>query len=362
MKRLLLVASLFFIFSCQSDPARVDGTNQELFNETIDEVAKDLPIMQKDKFKEAIDLLFEYRTSPNLDDNGRWAVIRNLLDGKNIDEIFSLAEQVATDNSITWNRNQVPFANGIPKRSDIAIVEAITQEPTSNISRFDFRVEQGDDGFVISPFFFGSDGKEVQLDQAITVTVELFQGGNVLYTSRAKIDPNSMDALYRSNAIPIKYANLDPSKIQTNHIDVLVRVPHPDKYLSNRKGITIPMEFVKGAGEKKDSIVVSKDVSKETSMITNLSNRFLTNLSKKNYSGAFALTRSNDWSTYQKFSADDLIKALENAKINDSKILDTDEKVSIVESSVTLADQSTKKYQLTLEKINNKWFVVHFKP
>lgn len=362
MKRLIIVASLLFVFGCQSDSGRIDGTNQQMFNETVDAVAKKLPVMQQDKFKEALDLLFEYRTSANLDDDGRWAVVRNLLDGKNVEEVFDLAEQVATENSISWNRNQVPFANGIPKRSDTAIIEEILNEPGSAISRFDFRVEQDAEGFYISPFFYGTDGKEIQLDQAITATIELFQGGDVIYTSRAKIDPNSMDALYRSNGIGVKYASLDPKKIKTDHIDILVRVPHPDKYLSNRKAITIPMDYVRGGGERQDSIVVSKEIAKETSMITTLSNRFLTNLSKKNYSGAFALTRSNDWSTYQKFSNDQLVQLLENAQVNDSRIVDADEKTTLVESSVTLADQSTKKYQLTLEKINNKWFVVQFKP
>ena len=87
----------------------------------------------------------------------------------------------------------------------------------------------------------------------------------------------------------------------------------------------------------------------------------MTNISKKNYSGAFALTRSGEWSTYQKFSGDDAIKVLEQSSIKDSKVLDADEKVALVEVNVNLKDQSSKTYQVTLEKINNKWFVVNFK-
>lgn len=345
-----------------NDNLKIDGRDAAAFNETVDKVAKDLPLLQQTKFKEALDIIFHYRTNPTNNEDQRWSAVRNLVDGKNADEVFELAEKIATENSFSWNRNQVPLANGIPlPGSTNTVVEEETKEEEVNaIQRFDFRIKAEDEAIRIDPFFFDVEGNELQLDKATTATVELFSGGNIIHTQRATIDPNSMDALYRNNGILIKYASLDRSKITSNRVDVLIRIPHPERYLTQRKSVELPSKLIGGVGEAKlDS--VAKVINKDVSMITTLSNRFVQNVAKKNYSAAFALTRNSEWNTYQKFSSDNSIMALENAKIKDTKILDGDEKVTLVEANVTLEDNSTKKYILTLEHLNNKWFIINLK-
>lgn len=362
MKRVLLIASLLFVFSCKGDNLEIDGRDQIVFNQTVDDIAKDLPLLQQTKFKEALDIVYHYRTNATNNDEQRWSAVRNLLDGKNSDEVFELAEKIASENGFTWNRNQVPLANGIPLPGSIISEEEVPQEEVeiNKISRFDFRVSNETEGIRLDPFFFDKDGKELQLDKVSNATVEVFSGGQVIYTQRATIDPNSMDALYRNNGILVKYVNLDPSKIQANHVDVLVRIPHPERYLTQRKSVQLPDNLVAGKVENKvDSI--SKVINKDISMITTLSNRFMQNISKKNYSAAFALTRNNDWATFQKFSSDHSIVLLENSKIKDTKVLDGDEKVTVVETNVSLEDNTTKRYILTLENLNNKWFIVNLK-
>lgn len=362
MKRILLIASLLFVFGCKGDHMKIDGRNEISFNKTVDEIAKDLPLLQQTKFKEALDIIFHYRTNASNNDQQRWDAVRNLVDGKNSDEVFEMAEKIAVENSFMWNRNQVPLANGIPLPGSTVLDEQPIEEdvPAAAIQRFDFRVNQEPDGVRLDPFFFDAEGQELQLDKSTTATIEVFSGGQVIYTQRANIDPNSMDALYRNNGIIIKYANLDPSKVKGQTVDVLVRIPHPERYLTQRKAIQLPNNLVGGVVETKmDS--VSKTIHKDVKMITSLSTRFMQNIARKNYSAAFALTRNNDWATYQKFSTDHFTTALENAKVVESKVLDGDDKVVVVESNVTLQDQSNKKYILTLENLNNKWFIVNVK-
>lgn len=363
MKRVLLIASLLFVFSCSNDNQKIDGRDEIVFNQTVDEIAKDLPLLQQTKFKEALDIIFHYRTNPTNNEDQRWAAVRNLVDGKNASEVFDMAENIAVENTFTWNRNQVPLANGIPMPGTTNIAEEIAIEEdnaVASIQRFDFRAKSETDGLRIDPFFFDTQGKEVQLDKATTATIEVFSGGQVIYTQRATIDPNSMDALYRNNSIFLKYSNLDKSKIKGAAVDVLIRVPHPERYLTQRKTVTLSDEFGGvGAETKMDS--VSKVINKDVAMITTLSNRFVQNVSKKNYSAAFALTRNNDWATFQKFSSDHFVTGLENAKVKDSRVLDGDEKVVLVETNITLDDSSNKKYILTLENLNNKWFIVNVK-
>lgn len=364
MKRVLLIASLLFVFSCNQNNQKIDGRDQVVFNQTVDEIAKDLPLLQQTKFKEALDIIFHYRTNPTNNDDQRWAAVRNLVDGKNAEEVFEMAEHIAVENNFSWNRNQVPLANGIPMPGSLnESEESATEEESAiaSIQRFDFRAKTETDGIRIDPFFFDAQGKEMQLDKATTATIEIFSGGQVIYTQRATIDPNSMDALYRNNSIFINYSNLDKGKVKSGAVDLLIRIPHPERYLTQRKTVTLSQEFSGGveAGTKMDS--VAKVIHKDVAMITTLSNRFIQNVAKKNYSAAFALTRNNDWATYQKFSSDHFVTGLENAKVKDSKVLDGDEKVVLVETNVTLDDASNKKYILTLENLNNKWFIVNVK-
>ena len=362
MKRILLLASMAFIlFSCSKEQ-KIDGRDQVSFSETIDEVAKDLPLLQQTKFKEALDIIFLYRTSNSISNDQRWTAVRNLVDGKTANEVFELAENIATQNNFSWNRNQVPLANGVPKPTDLSTAEIKEDsiDGTNDIFRFDFRSKEEDSGIRLDPFFFNEEGKEVQLEKAVTATVEIFSGGQLVYTQRSTIDPNSMDALYRNNGILIKYSSLNSSKIVGNNVDVLVRIPNPDRYLTQRKSIHIPDNYVNGVGEAKlDS--VSKNISKDVTMVTSLTNRFIQNLSKKNYSAAYALTRNQDWATYQKFSEDNFVSSLENSKVKETKILDGDEKAVVVESIINTSNDISKKYIITLEHLNNKWFIVNVK-
>ena len=360
MKKIVLIASLLFtIISCSSDNFKVDGTDQVTFNETIDKVAKELPLLQQEKFKEALDIIFQYRTNPTNTDEERWNVVRSLVDNKTAEEIFDLAESIATQNNFLWNRNQVPLVNGIPLPGVVESESGVEeiQDSSTNIQRFDFRVSNEAEGFRLDPFFFDVEGNEIQIKEPITATVEVFNGGNIVYTKRAVIDPNSMDALYRNNGIFIKYNSLDKNKIKSNAIDVLVRIPHPDRYLTQRRMVELPSSFIgNGVGAINDSI--SKEIGKDIAMINTLSIRFLQNISKKNYSAAYALTRSSEWPTYQKFSQDSFVTNLANAKIKETKVLDADEKTVLVEANLTTAEENAKKYILKIENINNKWFIV----
>ncbi len=361
MKRVLLLLAFVFVYSCSGDQLRVDGRDQASFNETIDLIAKELPLLQQSKLKEALDIVYHYKTSPTTSEEQRWAAVRNIVDDKNAEEIFALAEEIATANNFSWTRNQVPLVNGVPKPGSTELVEVESEEEESvnQISRFDFRVKEESSSVKIEPFFFNAEGQELQLEKPVVATIEFFSGGQIILTKKATIDPNSMDALYRNNGIFIPL-NTISSKIQNGVVDVLIRIPHPDRYLTQRKTLALSgYEGDQSTNAVQDS--VAKVVNKDVKLMTNLTQRFLTNLSNKNYSAAYALTRNSEWNTFQKFSSSSAITALDGAKVKDTQVLDADEKVVILESNVVLNDDSSKKYQLTLKNLEGKWFVIQMK-
>lgn len=365
MKRLLIIASLaLMIVSCKNDKIEIDSTSAQTFSETVDEISKSLPLLQQDKFKEALQIVFEYKTNRDVSDESRWATVRELLNGKSVDEVFDLAEKIALENKFTWNRNQVPLVNGIPKLADQQVEENTPTDPNSDIQRFDFSINQDEKNISLTPFFYNAQGQETQLNEPVTATIDVFNSGNIVYSFRSTINPSSSSDLYRNNLITINYSSLDASKLKNETLDIAVRIQNPERYLTSRKSITIPLDLL-GLDQASDSIAIAnantKAVNKDAEMAKSLSNRFISNISKKNYSGAFALTRNNDWTTFQKFSSNTTLKSLEQATIKSTSILDADEKITLVGVEVNLKDNSSATYQLTLENINNKLFIVGFK-
>ena len=60
MKRLLIIASIaFMIFSCKNDNIEIDSSSAQTFSETVDQISKALPVLQQDKFKEALQIIYE---------------------------------------------------------------------------------------------------------------------------------------------------------------------------------------------------------------------------------------------------------------------------------------------------------------
>ena len=106
MKKIILLLSIgLSLQQCKKDLPIIDSKTEITFNSSFDEIAKKLPSLQQEKLKEALYIIYEYNTKAKTTE-ARWAIVRQLLDGKNSDEIFTLAETLAKENGFSWNRNQ----------------------------------------------------------------------------------------------------------------------------------------------------------------------------------------------------------------------------------------------------------------
>lgn len=354
MKRIILILLIgLSLQQCKKDLPIIDSQTETTFNSSFDEIAKKLPSLQQEKLKEALYIIYEYNTKAKTTD-ARWAIVRQLLDGKNSDEIFALAETLAKENNFSWNRNQAPYPGGIP---------VMEQENTDeNAPDMDLQlladVSSAENGIKIYPSISERNGSKINNEEPLTATTDVLSDHQIIYTQKNTIPAQAYDLMSSFDGFTINYAQLDPTKIYSNMLDLVIRVPHPSRYLTLKKQVRIPDQYVKGEKIVKDSIAV--EAPAQIGKTNPLATRFLQNIVKGNRSGAYAISKISDYPSFNDFANDAALGKLENAKITSNEIINANDKR--VEVKATLVDEkgSSKDYSVIVEKMDNRWFVTSF--
>ena len=355
MKKFLIAIVIgFSLIQCKKDAPTIDSQTEITFNTSFDEIAKTLPSLQQEKLKEALFLLFEYDTKDGSEDV-RWSQVRRLLDDKTADDIFTMAEQVAKENSISWNRNQAPYPGGIPKAEH----KPMEGEVDENVS---LAVELSNipNGIKIFPSILDDKGVAINNQENLSATVDVLSNSELLYTQKFSIPAQSYDLMSSFDGFNLSFDKLDPTKITSNMLDVLVRIPHPSRYLTLRKKIRIPDQYVQGTVVNPNDSLSLNPIDAPIVKTNALASRFIQNVLKGNLSGAYAISRLSNYGTFQAFSEDKNISKLANGKVVSNAITNSSD--NRVEVEAVLADNSgtSNNYKIVVEKINNRWFVTSF--
>lgn len=101
----ILLITLFFLVSCKKD--KVDASDTQSFQSSINDMTSSLPTIKQIKFNEALYILKTFGVEADGDANELKA-LGKYLEGKNVIEIFSLADQVAQQNGIDWTSTGPP--------------------------------------------------------------------------------------------------------------------------------------------------------------------------------------------------------------------------------------------------------------
>ena len=355
MKRILIAFAIAFTFiQCKNEAPTIDSQTEITFNTTFDEISKTLPTLQQEKFKEALYLLFEYDTKQGTDE-ARWSQVRRLLDGKTSDDIFVMAEQVAQENGISWNRNQAPYPGGIPK-GNVESDEVLATQENVGLA---MELSNVTNGIKIYPSIIDANGQTINNMEAIAATVDVLSDNVLIHTQKFNIPVQSYDLMSAFEGFTLSYDKLDQRKITSNMLDVLVRIPHPSRYLTLRKKIRIPDQYVKGTtAEVNDSIAKAKEL--ELAKTNPLATRFIQNVVSGNLSGAYAISKLDKYGSYNDFSTDEIIKKLVKGKINSNEIITSTENRVEVKANIADADGKSTDYNIVVEKKDNRWYIVSF--
>ena len=105
MKNIFILLLLFFVVSCKKD--RADASSTQAFQSSINDMQSSLNTLQQTKFNEALYILKKFAV-PGEDDITELKQLAQLINGKNVQEIFSLADQTAHSNNMIWSSTGPP--------------------------------------------------------------------------------------------------------------------------------------------------------------------------------------------------------------------------------------------------------------
>lgn len=321
----LLILSLLLFTACKKD--HVDATNTKTLQSSINDVASSLPTIKQIKFNEALYILKTFGVEADGDINELKA-LGQLINGKKVPEIMTMADQVAQKNGIEWASTAPPslgemniFGDEKAKESDPNDIKAnslsIITRPTGDNG-------EGATAIQIIPRLVDNAGTPVAFTGAgLETTLEVFSNGVKLSTAKNLMQDNNF------KGFNLKFSSIPASKVVDNKIDITVTVKTTAKTFKMSKiGLDVNSSALNvPAPPKVDSTVVNQNPAvidpnnpnanpanptdpnatpatpKQPSADPKATvNKFLNNVSSQNLKAAFDASSNPSWGSYESFS------------------------------------------------------------
>lgn len=364
-KVFLLVLSMFFLFiSCKKEYTAVDGSSKDTFNESIESISSKLTVLQQDKIQEAIKLIYKFKTE-GTDETQRWQQVYKLLNGKNADQIFSIAEEVAKENKISWSStsmNQLDDSifEGDTKpltlqEENLKQIEAATKinlrfSPVSNDP-------ETNDGFYLYPDLVDDGDRTITYaNLPLALSISFINNGTVVYVTKKTISSSEVGNPSLKKGIKIPYNMFDKNKLTNAKVSVEVKASAGDKYLYGKLA-RVPIDMTK-TRETPNS--VEDEINNQASM-DNVKN-FIQYIGNKNYSKAYSLTKNPKWDTEEKFaSTSNGFGTIDATNLLTTEVVNTSKDKITVFALYQIKDKNGKvktlKQNFILKKDKDNWLI-----
>lgn len=390
----LLVFSLLLFTACKKD--HVDATNTKTLQSSINDMTASLPTIKQIKFNEALYILKTFGVEAD-GDVAELKALGQLINGKKVPEIMSMADQVAQKNGIEWASTAPPslgemniFGDDKAKESDPNDVKA---NSLSVITR-----PTGDDGagaptaIQIVPRLVDNAGKPIAFTGAgLETTLEVFSNGVKLSTAKNLMQDNNF------KGFNLKFSSIPAAKVVDNKIDITVSVKTTAKTFKMTKiGLDVNSSLLKvPAVPKVDSTAVNQDPAVidpnnpgATTPPTTDPNAaptttpatpkqpasdpkgtvigFLNNVSSQNLKAAFNASSNPSWGNYESFSNPTSgFGSVKNVSVKNITTNATTPNVASVNATYDVTDKSGKTTSLKatfgLKNVNGEWKISSYK-
>lgn len=394
MKKLtfLLIFSLLLFTACKKDS--VDATSTQTLQSSINDMASSLTTIKQIKFNEALYILKTFGVEAEGDVNELKA-LGQLINGKKVPEIMSMADQVAQQNGIEWASTAPPslgemniFGDDKAKESDPNDVRASSLSILTQLS--------GDNGsgataIQIIPRLVDNAGKPIAFSGAGLETIlEVFSNGVKLSTAKNLMQDNNF------KGFNLKFSSLLASKIVDNKIDITVSVKTTAKTFKMSKiGLDVNPNALKvPEAPKTDSTMVVEDPSavidpnNPTGTTTPATvtdpnatpatlkqptadpkatvSKFLNNVSSQNLKAAFDASSNPSWGSYESFSNPTSgFGAVKNVSVKNITTNASNPNVASVNATYDVTDKNGKTTSLKatfgLKSVNGDWKISSYK-
>jgi len=388
---LLLIFSLLLFTACKKD--HVDATTTQTLQSSINDMASDLTTIKQIKFNEALYILKTFGVEAEGDVNELKA-LGQLINGKKVPEILSLADQVAQQNGIEWASTAPPslgemniFGDETAKESDPNDVKASS---LSILTQLSGDTGNGPTAMQIVPRLVDNAGNPIAFTGAgLETTLEVFSNGVKLSTAKNLMQDNNF------RGFSLKFSSLLASKIVDNKIDITVSVKTTAKTFKMSKiGLDVnPSALKVPEVPKTDSTMIVQDPNavidpnnpttppttgtdpatavpsqpkQPTADPKNTVSKFLNNVSSQNLKAAFDSSSNPSWGSYESFSNPTSgFGAVKNVSVKNISTNATGTNSSSVNATYDVTDKNGKttslKVTFGLKNVNGEWKISSYK-
>ncbi|HEX7870835.1 MAG TPA: hypothetical protein VF455_12055 [Chryseobacterium sp.] len=387
---LLLMFSLLLFTSCKKDS--VDATTTQTLQSSINDMASSLTTIKQIKFNEALYILKTFGVEAEGDVNELKA-LGQLINGKKVPEILSLADQVAQQNGIEWASTAPPslgemniFGDDKAKESDPNDVRASS---LSILTQLSGDTGNGPTAMQIVPRLVDNSGNPIAFTGAgLETTLEVFSNGVKLSTAKNLMQDNNF------KGFNLKFSSLLASKIVDNKIDITVSVKTTAKTFKMSKiGLDVnPSALKVPEVPKTDSTMIVQDPntvidpSNPTPPTTGTDpatttpaapkqptadpkatvNKFLSNVSSQNLKAAFYSSSNPSWGSYESFSNPTSgFGAIKNVSVKNVTTNASNANSSSVNATYDVTDKNGRTTSLKatfgLKNVNGEWKISSYK-
>ena len=318
LSRFFVFALLLLFVSCKKDA--VDATSTKTLQSSINDMTSSLNTLQQVKFNEALYILKTFGVEAE-GETSELKALGVLINGLKVPQIFSLADQVAQKNGVEWTSTGPPslgemniFGNVQAKEFDANDIQA--NALNVEIVNIGSNEVLGTQALQVVPRLADSKGNPITFEgAALETVVEVFSGGNRIYTSKNLMLDNKF------KGFAVRFASLPAQKIIDQAIDITVSVKTSKKTFKMSKiGVPVnPKALLMPVGDPADNpanidvespviapdgTVVTPDVKVPgtTADPKTSVTKFLNSLSTQNLRGAYDVADNPNWGSYETFS------------------------------------------------------------
>ncbi|MCY0975971.1 hypothetical protein PGH12_13210 [Chryseobacterium wangxinyae] len=394
MKKLsfLLIFSLLLFTACKKD--HVDATSTQTLQSSINDMASSLTTIKQIKFNEALYILKTFGVEAEGDVNELKA-LGQLINGKKVPEILSMADDVAQKNGIEWASTAPPslgemniFGDETAKESDPNDVRASSLNLATQLSG---DTGNGPTAMQIIPRLVDNAGKPIAFTgAALETTLEVFSNGVKLSTAKNLMQDNNF------RGFSLKFSSLLASKIVDNKIDITVSVKTTAKTFKMSKiGLDVnPSALRVPEAPKTDSTMVVEDPNavidpnnptgttpgtvtdpnsttpaqpkQPTADPKSTVSKFLNNVSSQNLKAAFDSSSNPSWGSYESFSNPTSgFGAVKNVSVKNITTNASNPNAASVNATYDVTDKNGRTTSLKatfgLKSVNGEWKISSYK-
>lgn len=368
MRKIFLIG-LTFIFlcsSCEKEYKVIDGTSKETFTKSVKSISSKLTILQQDKIQEAVKLIYKFKTEGS-DENKRWEQLYTLLNGKNAEQIFDIAEDIAKKNKIPWSSTSMNSVDPSVFDNDLKPLTEAEQKlkQIEKATRINIRYspiskdETINDGFYLYPELIDDSGSEIfYADLPLTLSISFINNGTIVYVIQREINSSTVGDPSLNKGIKIPFFMFDNKKLATSSLDVEIKINAEDKYLYGKlSGIPIDLSKTRDA-----STPIEDEINKQVAL-DNVK-KFIQLIGDKQYSEAYNLAQNPKWTSLDQFSsttngfgtiaATNLINAQLEEKNDDKQTVNVQYQIKDINGKIKTLTQN-----FILKKVKDNWLITN---